>query len=442
MWAVITATTNPYPMPAGDLKVSWAPDTSRGTILLRYEYHFPVSGEAEAILAVGYRLNTTTCTTYMPKPTGRPILEFVSVLWRPYQDYLIVDIERVQNRFLRFIAGQIGMPVDYQNHDYTDSRESSGAYLCQEFTKGASLNYRTHLFFMEYEYNFFSPFDVVLVTQCSANRMSFLEEISKNWPGSISVALYFTDNEVQSFVKFVQNSESLRKRKNIAYHIVYKEGEFYPVNYLRNVAMSHISTPFAFQMDIDFIPHIGLLKSFTKYIEKYNITRSSMIAIVVPAFETQRYRFTFPKNKKKLILDLNKGLIYTFRYHVWSQGHAATNYSFWKKASTPYEVSWQPDYEPYIVVPSSAPKYDIRFIGFGWNKVSYITHLTAIGYKYLVLPDTFIIHRPHAPSEDIAKFRTSHIYRRIEIISAKAISKIFYVKNRNLQKDSKSASRA
>lgn len=62
------------------------------------------------------------------------------------------------------------------------------------------------------------------------------------------------------------------------------------MNYLRNVAMSHISTPFAFQMDIDFIPHIGLLKSFTKYIEKYNITRSSMIAIVVPAFETQRYR--------------------------------------------------------------------------------------------------------------------------------------------------------
>ncbi|XP_043466321.1 LARGE xylosyl- and glucuronyltransferase 2-like isoform X2 [Leptopilina heterotoma] len=284
--------------------------------------------------------------------------------------------------------------------------------LCHEFRKGANLTYRTHLFLMEYEYNFFSPFDIVLATQCSASRITFLEEIAKNWAGSISVALYLTDNEVQSFLRFVQSSESLRTRRNIAYHIVYKHGEFYPVNHLRNVAMSYISTPYTFQMDIDFIPHIGLFETLIKYIQKFNVSQTSKIAIVVPAFETQRYRFTFPENKEKLISDFNKGLLYTFRYHVWSQGHAATNYSFWRKASEPYEVLWQPDYEPYVVVPSSAPKYDTRFIGFGWNKVSHVTHLTAIGYKYVVLPDTFIIHRPHAPSQDIAKFRASFIYRR------------------------------
>lgn len=77
---------------------------------------------------------------------------------------------------------------------------------------------------MEYEYNFFSPFDIVLATQCSASRITFLEEIAKNWAGSISVALYLTDNEVQSFIRFVQSSESLRTRRNIAYHIVYKHG--------------------------------------------------------------------------------------------------------------------------------------------------------------------------------------------------------------------------
>lgn len=73
--------------------------------------------------------------------------------------------------------------------------------------------------------------------------------------------------------------------------------------------------------------------------------------------------------------------MYTFRYHVWTKGHAATNYSNWKTATEPYQVTWEPDFEPYIVVHKSAPLYDERFIGFGWNKVSYITHLTALGYR-------------------------------------------------------------
>lgn len=62
-----------------------------------------------------------------------------------------------------------------------------------------------------------------VATQCSIDRIVLLEELSKNWPGVISVALYLTDAEVQSFLDFVQSSSELRDRKNIAYHIVYKE---------------------------------------------------------------------------------------------------------------------------------------------------------------------------------------------------------------------------
>lgn len=95
---------------------------------------------------------------------------------------------------------------------------------CQEFTKGASIRYRTHLFLLEFEYNVFSPIDVTLAIQCSADRATLLEDISKHWTGSISVALYLTDTEVQTFLEFVRCSENLRKRKNIAYHVVYKDG--------------------------------------------------------------------------------------------------------------------------------------------------------------------------------------------------------------------------
>lgn len=84
--------------------------------------------------------------------------------------------------------------------------------------------YRTHPFLLEYEYNVYTPADVALITQCSVERIPLLEDLSKHWPGTISVALYLTDAEVQNFLEFVRGSIELRNRKNIAYHVVYKDG--------------------------------------------------------------------------------------------------------------------------------------------------------------------------------------------------------------------------
>lgn len=67
--------------------------------------------------------------------------------------------------------------------------------------------------------------------------------------------------------------------------------DFYPINYLRNVAMSHITLPYIFQLDIDFLPQIDLQKYLMNYITQQNPTESQKVALVVPAFETQRYRY-------------------------------------------------------------------------------------------------------------------------------------------------------
>ncbi|MCL4113662.1 UNVERIFIED_CONTAM: hypothetical protein GTU68_067369 [Idotea baltica] len=100
------------------------------------------------------------------------------------------------------------------------------------------------------------------------------------------------------------------------------------------------------------------------------------------------------------------------RYHVWIAGHAPTNFAKWRTATTPYTVEWKQDFEPYIVVKKDVPAYDTRFVGFGWNKMSHIMELHVIGYEFVVLPNAFIVHMPHAPSFDIAKFRTSPQYKR------------------------------
>ena len=40
----------------------------------------------------------------------------------------------------------------------------------------------------------------------------------------MSLALYLSDAEADQFVHFAQNSDVLRSRKNIGFHVVYKEG--------------------------------------------------------------------------------------------------------------------------------------------------------------------------------------------------------------------------
>lgn len=76
-------------------------------------------------------------------------------------------------------------------------------------------------------------------------------------------------------------------------------------------------------------------------------------------------------------------------------------------------MNWAPDYEPYVVLRASeTPRYDTRFVGFGWNKVTHIMTLHSLGFRFMVLPDVFALHQPHAPSFEITKYRKSDLYRK------------------------------
>uniref|UniRef100_A0A8C4EDZ9 Glycosyltransferase-like protein LARGE1 n=1 Tax=Dicentrarchus labrax TaxID=13489 RepID=A0A8C4EDZ9_DICLA len=233
---------------------------------------------------------------------------------------------------------------------------------CYEFRRERFTVHRTHLYFLHYEYEPSSDStDVTLVAQLSMDRLQMLEAICKHWEGPISLALYLSDAEAQQFLRYAQGSEVLMSRGNVGYHIVYKEGQFYPVNLLRNVAMRQVNTPYMFLSDIDFLPMYGL------------------------------YEY--------------------LRYHVWTKGHAPTNFAKWRTATTPYRVQWEADFEPYVMVRRDSPEYDRRFVGFGWNKVAHIMELDAQEYEFVVLPNAYMIHMPHAPSFDITKFRSNKQYR-------------------------------
>lgn len=281
---------------------------------------------------------------------------------------------------------------------------------CYDFRREHLIVHRTHVFYMDYQY---TPveWDVTLVAQLSMDRLQMLDAICKHWEGPMSLALYISDAEAQQFLRYAQQSEVLMNRKNIGYHVVFKDGQYYPVNYLRNVALQQVQTEYMFLSDIDFLPMYGLYEYLKKAIAMSDMAKQKK-ALVVPAFETQRYRMTFPNTKAELLTMLDAGDLFTFRFHVWAKGHAATNYDRWRNSSMPYSINWELDFEPYIAVSKNIPEFDQRFLGFGWNKVSHIMQLDAEGYEFVVLPNAFIIHMPHAPSFDIAKFRSSSLYRR------------------------------
>ncbi|XP_017447207.1 xylosyl- and glucuronyltransferase LARGE2 isoform X5 [Rattus norvegicus] len=283
---------------------------------------------------------------------------------------------------------------------------------CFEFRQQQLTVHRVHITFLSHQPPPPRPHDVTLVAQLSMDRLQMLEALCRHWRGPMSLALYLTDAEAQQFLRFVETSPVLSARKDVAYHVVYRDGPLYPVNQLRNVALAQALTPYVFLSDIDFLPAYSLYDYLRASIEQLALgRRQRKAALVVPAFETLHYRFSFPNSKAELLTLLDAGSLHTFRYHEWPQGHASTDYTRWREAQAPYRVQWSADYEPYVVVPRDCPRYDPRFVGFGWNKVAHIIELDAQEYEFLVLPEAFSIHLPHAPSLDISRFRSSPTYR-------------------------------
>ncbi|XP_026736939.1 LARGE xylosyl- and glucuronyltransferase 2-like [Trichoplusia ni] len=287
--------------------------------------------------------------------------------------------------------------------------------LCLSFRAAQRVKLRTHLYYMDYSYVAVDSFDVTLVLQLSMDRLQFLERLVKYWEGPLSVAIYLSDCELTKLESFIRDwSDTLSSRKNIGYHLVFKHDDVhYPVNYLRNVALENVNTPYVFLMDVDFVPMVGLYEHLRKAIQLISPYPQKK-ALVVAAFETQRYRAVPPRSKAALLARLGaRGPpdLAPFRAREWPRGHRATNYTRWATATAPYEVEWQTDYEPYLVVHRSVPKYDTRFSGFGWNKVSHSVELRAQGYRAVVLPGAFVLHTPHAPSHDITAFRADPHYR-------------------------------
>eukprot|EP01135_Chromosphaera_perkinsii_P003929 Nk52_evm30s262 gene=Nk52_evmTU30s262 len=288
---------------------------------------------------------------------------------------------------------------------------------CEEFRKTAVRNFRVHPYFIAYQKSTEADNDVTLVTQMSAERFDVLPKLLYHWEGPISIAVYIMDSQVPDLMRHLDNIQrTLKQRKNIGLHLVYKQGEMYPVNTLRNIALDRVLTPYVFIMDGDFLPCFNLHSILRKAVSTTFLTdayhpEDPKLALVVPAFETSQYSYNFPKGKKDLIKSVTWGNTRPFKESVFPQGHNSTNYTRFYETSTPYEAIWIEAFEPYIVIPSHKKRFDPRFVGYGVNKVSFIQELNDEEYTFMVIPDSFVVHMPHPYSIDRERFNRNPTYK-------------------------------
>ncbi|KAG2492047.1 hypothetical protein HYH03_009545, partial [Edaphochlamys debaryana] len=134
------------------------------------------------------------------------------------------------------------------------------------------------------------------------------------------------------------------------------------------------------------------------------------VAVVLPAFTTD-WRLRSDLNAPTLLAEglalrpTNKTLLREWfnAWHFWRfapkrKAHLSTDTEKWLETDEWYEVKANDNamYEPWVLVDRlTSPWHDIRFRGYGMNKVMHLYHLNGLGYQLQVHPRAYLVHRPH-----------------------------------------------
>ena len=285
-----------------------------------------------------------------------------------------------------------------------------------------------------------------LVTQLSDNRLWMMKRHCSGWKSNVSLAVFTNrtkDAVEEDLVKLGCRSFSLSILQMADYPGL---GE-YPVNVLRNLAISGVETSHFLYIDSDFWLSENTDDVLMKREVKGALSKDPKQAIVIPAYELhskcenpkdligcrkEKSRM-MPQKKEELMKRIKDGSVSVFD-HRNPRGHGTTMYDLWEAqgsgtvASIPCLKSDR--YEPYLVVQHcrELPPCQEQFTGYGKNKISvrrslscecigvishsvphsrqlhsffilkWIMQVRRAGYKFSQVGGAFVTHYPHAES--------------------------------------------
>jgi hypothetical protein len=275
---------------------------------------------------------------------------------------------------------------------------------------------------------------ITIMTQATLDRaQNRLEMIATIWQGPISLALLINDeSEVLALKALLANTPVVRQHTTI--HLVRRSGHssadpaaFYPINFLRNVALQYVMTEWTFVMDIDLTPN-GCHSMYASWMEvlgemlplEQSTQCPGLYAFVLPALElnggiefeqlpgkpdwrSRRCEFVSKQQAVKAIR--SAALVPMHMY--FAPAYMPTNYSAWIERNEIYQVPYSVRFEPYYIARSSMPRFNDSFVNRGGNYAQQVYHLWAAGYQFFVLPRLFVLDIPHSVSKQTPFFAKS-----------------------------------
>mmetsp|Transcript_31579 Transcript_31579/g.53861 ORF Transcript_31579/g.53861 Transcript_31579/m.53861 type:complete len:475 (-) Transcript_31579:1209-2633(-) len=261
-------------------------------------------------------------------------------------------------------------------------------------------------------------------------KLQRLLDLASRWrDGYISVILYVCDEESSSVLEqlesYVKEHASLFEKTVV--QIVTdgrpKASRQYPINILRNMGVRNAPTDHVIVLDVDLVPNVGAYADLVKHLSLNTVSREKT-ALILPSFERSLAKdedesspieaFHIPDTKSDLIPhivmpenvddddDINDGSvaggkISPFHVGIFPQGHGPTKFEKWITTLNQYQVEYAPRFEPYFVVnkQNGLPPFWEYFQGYGFNKWSWVAELHAAGWKFIVAPNSFLVHIDH-----------------------------------------------
>lgn len=251
--------------------------------------------------------------------------------------------------------------------------------------------------------------DYTLVTQCSEDRLWMLPYHCQRWPAAISLAVYTNRSADKVHADLSEDCPHLTVQTLSSDSIL-----DYPVNDLRNLALSAVQTSHIMYVDVDFWESTDLYRTLQQASITEHLAADDQYALIVPAFALRRQCREWkecpeanipkmPATRDDLVPMLLQRMVTAF--DPWNiGGHGSTRYSDWIDQGAdellPIECTKSNRYEPYLVVRHcrSTPPFQAAFTGYGKNKMTWMMQLRKAGWRFWQVAD-FVIHYPHLDSK-------------------------------------------
>ncbi|KAL7525027.1 hypothetical protein ACHAWF_001175 [Thalassiosira exigua] len=232
-----------------------------------------------------------------------------------------------------------------------------------------------------------------LVSQLSHDRIWMVPHHCERWgsddPMLLAVFTDLTTKEVISQLVAEGCSYGQLTVQTVSPKVHDPTGTEYPVNSLRNLALSRVKTSHVVYADVDFWPSADLHDVLSLPVVRKGLAKDSKLAAVIPAFQLNRLCdedddnwdcrrrniHSMPRDREGLLFLETKRKV--SRFDPWNlEGHGTTRYQTWRDQARGTFVDLpcvkSNRYEPYLTVRwcNALPPFQEGFTGYGKNKMT------------------------------------------------------------------------